>query len=541
MFSRAGEVYSAAGFRKYGGIYGTLIGLFLTITALFLFLLRLDSKGTYKYRLAVEDIEEVCKVLGYSKPLVTQPAVSLPPLTNDNCGRRFAAACIARLVYQHSYVGLFFRYDPRLPRGFRLLLLATVAFHTLFLSVLFYGYTAVSSQMSFIESIVLSVITSALNIPFLRIVLGMVNSVGIYEYAARFPDFAHEYYRRRKFEAALRSVPTPEILRIATRLKSGKAPARAIQISPLGLSRVSRRGSIDHSPASSYQDNTGDVLLNMLLDRCFAACRRRRQRNAKTSGVRAALELAQDGDPHFETPACDACPTKTFYGAAFSFAAFAYIAWIMNYILLFTASQSTQTMNGIATSFGISTLTSILFTQPLTLFLTLLGSWGVSKCRRSSNKNHIGYFVDPSFQKNSSSLSGSWAYWLFLYGGSVASIGLNSATRPLGYSSTKVALEWLNGNHTLGLSERDTALATLYVYLRGLEKPLTGRAAAAAAAAAMVISLLEEAPHSSILPEEKMDDVETGELANIVELIEDNNKDARPGIISESTRNGGAH
>lgn len=213
----------------------------------------------------------------------------------------------------------------------------------------------------------------------------------------------------------------------------------------------------------------------------------------------------------------------------------------MNYLLLFTASQSSNSMNSIATSFGISQATSILLTQPLTLFLTLFGSWIFSKIRNNNIKTQIGYFVDPLFMKNSSSLSGNWAYWLFLYGGSISSIGMGPKERSLGYSSTKIALEWINENYTIDISERDAAITTLYVYLRGIEKPLHGRAAAAAAAAQQLKAILEEAPHSTIVPIDKPNDEEANELNIILNEIVTHSKDGRSSIVPESARNGSTY
>jgi hypothetical protein len=539
IFRGAKDVYSLEGFKKYGAIYGILIGLFLGISGIFCFLLHLDRRGERSYRFAIEDIEEVCKVLGYNKPLVPQPSITLPSPENNSCFSRFFSACISRLLYQHNYFGIFFKYDPRLPRGFRLLLVTTLAFHTLFLSVLFYGYTKVGPEMTLIESVVLSLITSALNIPFLRIVVGIVNKIGIYEYVVRFPDFAHEYNRRREFETALKNIHTHEISRIVRRLAEGKSALRAVQLSPVGPNK-NRRGSIEYTDVSAYGGETTDAILGVLIERCFHCSRR--NKNSK-NGVLQAIEIARRSDPHFDIPACNNCPTKTAYGFIFSCAAFGYIGWIMNYLLLFTASQSSSSMNSIAASFGISQATSILFTQPLTLFLTLFGSWALDKIksRRRTTKNQIGYFVDPLFMKNSSSLSGNWAYWLFLYGGSQSSLGFNSKEKSLGYSTLKVALEWVNGNNSVNISARDAAITTLYVYLRGIEKPLHGRAAAAAAAADQLKALLMEAPHSSIITVEKPNNEEVGEVNIILNEIVTHSKNGRSSIVPESARNGSTY
>ncbi len=523
MFDNARAVYSLDGFKKYISIYGMLIGLFLGIAGIFLCLIYLDFHGEQRYRFAVEDVEEVCKVLGYDKPNVPQPTIALPTVNTRSVCIRFLNAWGSRILYQHSYVGIFFRYDPRLPRGFRLLLVTTVAFHTLFLTVLLYGYSKVDAQMTILESVVLSLITSALNIPFIRFLFSLMNKAGVFEYTARFPDLAHEYNRRRAFETALRSAPTSEILRVVDRLNNGKTPARAIQTSP-GGARRNKNDNSELEDVSQMGDDTTDTMIMMVFDRIMSRCFPRRKR--PEGGLTVALEIAKTDDPHFEIPRCNILPTKTVYGFLLTCACFGYIGWIMNYLLLFTASESTGAMNSIATSFGISQASSILMTQPLTLFLTIFSAWIMYKCRRRRGTNHIGYFADPAVKKSSSSLSGSWAYWIFLYGGSASSLGLSSNNRPLGYSSTQVASAWINGVHEVSVSPRDAALTTLYVYLRGIQQPLTARAAAVAAAGAELKQLLCEAPQSVIVKSTVVDEEETADLVKITNEIATQNKDA---------------
>lgn len=535
LFSEAGDVYSIAGFKKHAAMYGILIGLFLCIIALFLYLVRLDKRGENRYRLAVEEIDEVCKVLGFERPHTPQPPLALPPpsLVRRPVVFRFCLAWASRLFYHHSYFGIFFRYDPRLPRGLRLLSLAGVAFHTLFLTVFLYGYTKVSAEMTIAESVVLSLITAVLNIPFLRILSVFLNSIGAEEYKARFPDFSYEYNRRRAFESALQRVTTNELQRVVDRMNMGKTAKRAVMVSP-GAERR-KRTSIDNAvanldtaggnAAAMGEDNTDTVLVN-LLDRLIKRCCPCRTQRAQGFGT--ALEVAAENDPHFTTPTCNALPTKTLRGFLFSSGLFIYIGWIMNYLLLFTAAHSTTAMNAIASSFGISQATSIMITQPLTLFLTLLGTWILGRWRRSrgaEQTNHIGYFADPFFKNGSTSLSGAWAYWIFLYGGSAGSIGVQGAHRPIGYSSTTVAMAWLNGEADVGTTPRDAAITTLYVYLRGIQKPVFGRVAAAAAAASQIHALIADAPQSSIRPDTAPTDEESGDVVEIVKIAADT-KDA---------------
>jgi hypothetical protein len=159
--------------------------------------------------------------------------------------------------------------------------------------------------------------------------------------------------------------------------------------------------------------------------------------------------------------------------------------------------MSTQTMTDVATSFGISQATSIFVTQPLTLGITLCLLWLIEKYKRSrvpvnaSSSHHIGYFADPRYKSTSTTLSGAWAYWIFLYAASTVSIHVFRADVSIGYSSTRVATAWMLGDSALQtvVSPHDAAITALYVYLRGIEKPLSARHAHKASA---IRTVLEE-------------------------------------------------
>jgi hypothetical protein len=519
LFSAAKDVYSFDGLQKYGSIYATLITLFVGLAGLFVYLIILDVRGERVYRETIENIDEVCKVLGYEKPIVDQPVIRLPAV-DKSIGylQRFCTAFCSRVMYQHAYIGLFFRYDPRLARGFRLLLLATVAFHTIWLTTFLYGYSKVDATMTIIESVVLSVITSALNIPFIQFMIYLMNTLGFVEYTARFPEFANEYKRRRNFEKALQYIRSDEILRVINRIRNGKSLNCAVQVSP-GSTRLANT-SHEFEPSSMLVSDNADNAILEICRRLYGCMQHQRNKGS----LLEALEIAANKDHYWEAPVCNCLPIKTLYGFLFSCGAFTYIFWIMNYILLFMASQSTETMGSIAGSFAISQATSILLTQPLTLFLTLAGTLGVRRLCGSRYNRHIGYFADPGVRKSSTSLSGSWAYWIFLYGGSVSSIGFNKDERSLGYSSSNVAFAWLNGIHNATVSERDTFVTTLYVYLRGIEKPVVGREAARLKAAEEVHCILQDIPKSSLVVNTEPTLEETSEISGILCKITPINK-----------------
>jgi hypothetical protein len=519
LFSAAKDVYSLDGLQKYGGIYATLITLFVGLAGLFIYLIILDVRGERIYRETVENIDEVCKILGYDKPIIEQPIISFPAVdTSIGYLRRFCTAFCSRVVYQHAYIGLFFKYDPRLARGFRLLLLATVAFHTIWLTTFLYGYSKVDATMTIIESVVLSLITSALNIPFIQCMMYLMNTIGFVEYTTRFPEFANEYNRRRNFEKALQYIRSDEILRVINRIRNGKSLKCAVHVSPRSTRFANT--TLAFEPSSMLvSDNTDNAILE-ICNRLYSCMQHERNKGS----LLEALEIAENADHSWEVPACNCLPIKTLYGFLFSCGAFTYIFWIMNYILLFTASQSSEAMNSIAGSFAMSQATSIVLTQPLTLLLTLAGTLGVRRLCGSRYNRHIGYFADPDVRKSSTSLSGSWAYWIFLYGGSISSIGFNKDGRSLGYSSSNVAFAWLNGIHNAAVSERDTLITTLYVYLRGIEKPVLRREAARLQAAEEMRFILQDIPKSSLVVNTEPSLEETCEISGILNKISPINK-----------------
>jgi hypothetical protein len=506
IFGNAADVYSVAGFIKHKVIYSTLIGLAVGIILIFGCLLRMDAHAGKAYQICVENIEEVCKVLGYDRPPQDAVQPSLALSVSAPAGgliKRMCAAWISRLLYQHSYISIFFKYDPRLPRGFRFLFVAVVVFHTLFLSTVFYGYTAAEATMTISETIVLSLITAALNIPFIKGVLWAIDRAGKAEYMARFPSYAHEYIRREQFEKALASVRTADIERAMNKVKYGARPSAAIQPSPVRRTSLEPGGGNIVSDLSSVgsaanaEDATEMAAVNILM-RC--AHRNCSKKPDQKNGLERAVDIAAYEVDHWEASSCSLLPTKSWIGMFIAAGMFGWIGWCLNYFLLFASHMSTQTMTDVATSFGISQATSIFITQPLTLGITLCLLWLIEKYKRSrvpanaSSSHHIGYFADPRYKSTSTTLSGAWAYWIFLYAASTVSIHVFRADVSIGYSSTRVATAWMLGDSALQtvVSSRDAAITALYVYLRGIEKPVKERNAHQTAAIRTILNTVSD-------------------------------------------------
>jgi hypothetical protein len=332
-----------------------------------------------------------------------------------------------------------------------------------------------------------------------------MDHAGKAEYMARFPAYAHEYIRRKKFEEALVKVQTECIERAMNKVKRGVSPTTAIQKSPVGHRHsVENAKSAEHDIATVGSTEEGAELMaaNLLL-RC---CPRRAK---KSLGLSAAIDITAYDVTHWEACMCPVLPTQSWIGLFMATGSFAYIGWCLNYLLLFTARMSENTMNSVATSFGISQATSIFITQPLTLGATLCFLWLLEKYRHrrgtSVPKHNIGYFADPRYSSSSTSLSGSWAYWIFFYAASHASIRPFKADVTIGYSSTRVAAAWMLDDSELQtvVSSRDSAITALYVYLRGLEKPVNERNAHKKAAVREMLSKAREDAHVSVVAEDE--------------------------------------
>jgi hypothetical protein len=466
----ARSAYSVSGFVKYASIYGALVGIFVALVVAFIWLMRLDAQALVVYQGAVEDIDEVCRALGLERPppSIEQPAIGVPRHdAEDSWIRRVARTICDRILFQHTWLMLYFKYDPRLPRGFRLLFIVNIMFHTLFITTLLYGYTKSGSAMTIAESVVLSLITAALNIPFVKCLVAIMNYVGNTEYARRFPAYAAEYARRRAFEDALERVATADLQYALEKIKLGTDPTAAIMRTPRN-----RRVSI---PVRSRERNdaaneiaTQDVIANdhtqfalMLLLR---NCGRRRVAITEDGLERAVTIAAQPRTSVESVAACGArLPTASVAGACAAAVQFAYVGWCLNYLLLFTASQSTEAAAAVATSFGISQATSILLSQPLTIVVTLLVLWIASR-RRGVTGRHIGYFTDPQYARQSTTLSGTWAYYIFFYGAASASVQAGSPS--VGIASTRAAVAGLDGDPAIPTNDRDVVVRDFYLHAR---------------------------------------------------------------------------
>ena len=95
-----------------------------------------------------------------------------------------------RMCVQHSYFQSLLRYDPRLSRSFRILFLILMQFHSLFVTALLYGFSFGPSTegkgLSTSDTILLSLLTSLVTVPCVRLGLYAMNHVGLKEFEYQF-------------------------------------------------------------------------------------------------------------------------------------------------------------------------------------------------------------------------------------------------------------------------------------------------------------------------------------------------------------------
>lgn len=330
--------------------------------------------------------------------------------------------------------------------------------------------------MTIAESVVLSLITAALNIPFVKFLVIVMNFVGRTEFAARFPAYAAEYKRRRAFENALADVATADIQTALEKIRGGESPALAIQRTPRN-----RRISVTVDDSSSHDDGAHNLATQQSLGgddtqialMYICRCRRRRpRRNTRTDGFERAVAIATQPQTPVESVAvCRASlPTATITGACVAAAQFAYVGWCLNYLLLFTASQSSEAASAVATSFGISQATSILFSQPLSIALTLcaliVGRYWARRRSAAVAAHHIGYFTDPQYARQTTSLSGIWAYYIFFYAAATSSVQAGSPS--VGIAAARTAVAGLESASAVAATDRDNAVRDFYYLSRGI-------------------------------------------------------------------------
>jgi len=350
VFSMASSVYSQEGLIKYASwysIFGTfaLIAIVLVYIATLLdFPLRtlyvdiLMKNKKFKTILDRTPYTPIYKYNTYSSAKLYKPldVVASPVKPRFN-------PC-QRVCLQHSYFQALLRFDPRLSRSFRMLFLILIQFHSLFVTAFLYGFSSGVQAMGTSDMILLSLLTSLVTIPCVRIGLFLLNRVGLIEFQSQFPLLYDEYMRRVEFE----EIAEPLFEGITTTVE-------AVSSTQLDLEE-------------KFEESVVDRIVGWITWRKETVV----EKKDRPTILRELAASIRKTYPKFRTYSLlwELLPCHTLAGWLFLFSSFAWIGWCLNYLLLFAASHTMAVGNGILISYGSTELITIFLTQPLAIICT---------------------------------------------------------------------------------------------------------------------------------------------------------------------------
>jgi len=457
IFANAGNVYSLEGLAKYANWYGIFGGIAFLTVVLGLLSSRIDFVRTRRYVVELYNNKTIQKFIEYKPHLHIYAYSKFISYTNDIKNYEEPVeqeySLLQRICFQHTRLQFLFRYDPRLSRIFRLLSLFVLQFHSLFITALLYGFTYTGTPMQWYDSIILALITSALNIPMIRILIGSMNAVGMKEFEFQFPYLAAEYKKREDFEKLALVYLGKDPLLGGEKSKGGEKS---------GEDKGSKGGSSSESSQQSMQ--TDDVLDMCAIYLCCRSSEAKKENIKKLERPellkRMGKLIAKSFVKHpVYSPVWSVLPCHTLSGAMYLACAFGWLGWCLNYLLLFSASHETHVGEKIMISYATSELTTVFITQPLSIAVSLSLFVFLEKYaayipfyRFFKKKDDVPelYFFSIPWQNSKSLLTSEFAYAIFVEAPAKAS-GVN----PLVYAPVNAIVPSLaKGSGPPGLEEK---------------------------------------------------------------------------------------
>ena len=536
VFKNFGSIYTLETFLRLWPLYAFIGAWLITFTIVLAVLGHLDKKaasGYLKRIAACSEIRELTRILPENalidrclsayKPdpeeIWPQHESQLPQPPSGFWNRAVFTIRVwwQRLMYQHSYFSVFFRFDPRLPRIFRATFIFVTIFHTLFITTLLYGFSHGSPsgteplpEMTIGETIVQSILTSLINVVFLKIFLGMMNTAGSSEFRYRYPYLLEELVRRHKLEEALATIPLESLTNEIQRLRHKKLGDSKTRRASIDIYADFSKGSLqqqqqqvttsDEEDMNEVADAGGDTTNDMAISDgnmidyilMIARCKKKRREQKQYSIMQARKLLRRQLKiPKGPISKCATIlPLHTARGWIALLVPSAWFVWCTQYLLAFAAAQTSNVAEKLFQSYGISQLTTIFVMQPATLFASmaltvafffLASRFCPQRCSRAkTGLKALEFFSDPLAGKESTALSSSFAYWIFLRAPAdvslrtpwTASMDIACATpkAAIGYLETFEQVEQANQNkpaiNEQKLLEQKTI--ALYALWRGL-------------------------------------------------------------------------
>ena len=410
IFANARNVYSLGGLEKYAnwyGIFGSIAFLTIILGAISS---RIDYLKTHTYVLELYNNKSVKEFLLfkpkfpiyiYSKHIAYNGDYEEPP-------KKTFTLC-QRVCFQHNRIQFLFRYDPRLSRMFRLIGLFALQFHSLFITALLYGFTynSASAPMQWYDNIILSLITSALNIPAIRLLIGGMNYVGMAEFTHQFPYLAEEYKRRVEFEQLGLAYLNKDLANKGESLDSSMVADGDSEdiFSMIAIYLCCRDSSVKKENLMKLEKEELLVRMKNIIERSFKKC-----------------EVYDKWWSIF--------PCHTMKGLLFTMGAFGWLGWCLNYLLLFSANHDKSVGENIMISYATSEIVTVFISQPVAILVSL----GVFSCLQKYSKNlplpnfikkflvikpsngipALQFFSNPWSSQSKTMLTSEFAYALFV-------------------------------------------------------------------------------------------------------------------------------
>ena len=405
VFDNAARVYSVTGLRDYAQWYGVFGGLALATLLLSGYVVAVDAQASALYvdsllknnvvrQLLSHQPKDPIYIYNEKSTLEASHAVVEPPVNIERTLNLFQ-----RILQQHSRLGFLFRFDPRLSRLFRLLFVFVVQFHSLFITALLYGFMHGDTPTQWYDTIVLALITMALNLPVVKILIYAMNRIGNREFKFLYPLLYVEHKRRADFElyaiAYFTKRSVPEFADQDTKLLEDKE----------------------------------------LLDK------------KESELLREMGAIIRKQYPYVErySPWLRFLPAQTLVGWFYLSACFGWFGWCINYLLLFAAAHETSVGERVLTSYATSEITTVFLVQPVTILGTIFVYWLLNRCgtripawiHRALLVRNIGttpslyYFSDPWNKKSHTSFTAEYSYNLFVHAAAQASGVPDNAYAPM--------------------------------------------------------------------------------------------------------------
>jgi hypothetical protein len=515
IFADAKSVYSLEGLEKYKQFYITFgaLAIFGFITfGIGLYLDIISANKYYQSLIKIPVIKELKQKTGCLIDICYEYSVSFSENKYDNnkiyedveenkieneienenknsrynTFKRFVSIWWNRLLFQHSHLSAFLRFDPRMPRLFRLLIIFVAQFNSLFLTAFLYAFKygdetvgADVETITLVEIITLAAITAALNTPCMTILIRMTNLAGIAEFKWRYPILYDELIRRHDFENELLLFTNEEL------------DVRKLNVIKFKQNRISNRSKINKNQEDNNNHNhnnlgaggdTEDGIINWIFS---YLCFKKKKDILKDKGtIENAYQIATKPYPKtIKQPAYYSYfPFHTRIGGLIFCVSIGWFIWCLNYLLLFAAHHHSSVSTNMLTSFGISEITTVFITQPIVLFCVMLITYGINiilkklKCNKKDIKiPSIYYFSDPFIKPYSTILSTSFAYNVFLNSpANLIDLVTNDKSVPknLGYAPLNGIIESIESNEIdkITIDERHEKIVELYELLKDEKK-----------------------------------------------------------------------